>query len=124
MIRVPFIPGAEMGAYQRKYAAAIAAGQLSLALHIEALRAKTNRDRVLEVINTAERLLTGHEVAERAGISYKQALDALTFLHNERRVSREGRKFTSRWGRAVPDTGHTGLECFFQTIHTHKILAS
>lgn len=113
-----------MGAYARKYAAADAAGQLSLTFHFEALRAKTNRDRVLDVINEAERLLTGHEVAERAGISYKQALDALTFLNNERRVSREGRKFTSRWGRAVPDTGYAGLEGFFQTIYTHKIISS
>lgn len=112
-----------MGAYQRKYAAAIAAGQLSLTFHFEALRAKTNRDRVLEVINSADRLLTGHEVAERAGISYKQALDALTFLHNERRISREGRKFTSRWGRAVPDTGHRGLEGFFHALTPHKVLA-
>ncbi|CAN7305980.1 hypothetical protein LJR296_001442 [Cupriavidus necator] len=105
-----------MGAYQRRYAAAIAAGQLSLSFHFEALRAKTNRDKVLEVVNSAERLLTGQEVAQRAGISYKQALDALTFLHNERRIAREGRKFTSRWGRLVLDTGHTGLECFFHAI--------
>lgn len=106
-----------MGAYQRRYAAAIAAGQLSLSFHFEALRAKTNRDRVLEVVNSAERLLTGQEVAQRAGISYKQALDALTFLHNERRISREGRKFTSRWGRLVQDMGHAGLVGFFHAIH-------
>ena len=109
--------------YQRKYAAAIAAGQLSLTFHFEALRAKTNRDKVLEVVNTADHLLTGQEVAALAGISYKQALDALTFLHNERRVSREGRKFTSRWGRLVPETGYTGLEGFFQSIRVHKVLA-
>ncbi|MFC4340946.1 hypothetical protein [Cupriavidus numazuensis] len=106
-----------MGAFQRRYAAAIAAGQLSLQFHFEALRAKTNRDKVLEVINAADRLLTGQEVAQRAGISYKQALDALTFLNNERRISREGRKFTSRWGRLVQDRGHAGLECFFHAIH-------
>lgn len=105
-----------MGAFQRRYAAAIAAGQLSLQFFFEAQRAKTNRDKILEVVNSAERLLTGQEVAQRAGTSYKQALDALTFLHNERRISREGRKFTSRWGRLVPETGHAGLECFFQAI--------
>ncbi|SDD30456.1 hypothetical protein SAMN05216345_107360 [Cupriavidus sp. YR651] len=115
-IRVPFTGGRELGAYARKYAAADAAGQLSLTFHFEVLRAKTNRDRVLKVINEAERLLTGHEVAERAGISYKQALHALTFLNNERRVSREGRKFTSRWGRLVPITSHTALEDFLQFI--------
>lgn len=105
-----------MGAYQRRYAAAVAAGQLSLTFYFEAQRAKTNRDRVLEVLNSADRLLTGHEVAEHAGISYKQALDALTFLHNERKIARQGRKFTARWGRLVPDASHRGLEFFFRCI--------
>ena len=106
-----------MGSYQRRYAAAVAAGQLSLALHIEERRARTNRQAVLEVLEAADRLLTGQEVAGRAGISYKQALDALTFLFNERRIARDGRKFTSRWGRLGPaDVGYVGLQGFFHAI--------
>lgn len=105
-----------MRAYARRYAAAVAAGQLALVFHFEAKRATTNRARVLEVIEAASTLLTGREVAERAGLDYKPALEALTFLHNEGRVAREGRTITARWGRRLPDTGHQGLEAFFRTL--------
>ncbi|SCU73474.1 hypothetical protein CNECB9_1150018 [Cupriavidus necator] len=108
-----------MGAYARRYAAAEAAGQMSFAFGFAARREQSHRARVLEVIEHADRFLTGNEVMQRAGISYKQTLNALCFLHNEGRVARDGRKFKARWGRAQQDAGHAGLEGFFRgLLHT------
>lgn len=108
-----------MGAYARRYAAAVAAGQLGFAFHFEVERAKTHRGKVLEVLASADGLLTGQEVALRTGLSYKQALNALMVLHEERRISRAGRKFTARWGRVKANTGHDGLESFFRSLVPH-----
>lgn len=64
--------------------------------------AMTYRVAVLTVIQQADGCLTGHEVATRTGLSYRQTVDALNALHNLARIRREGRKFTARWCR-LPD---------------------
>ncbi len=109
-----------MGAYARRYAAAVAAGQLGFAFHFKEERGKTHRGKVLEVLADSDTFLTGREVAQRAGLSYKAALDALTYLYNDAKIARSGRKFTARWGcisLQMRETGHTGLEGFFRSIH-------
>lgn len=58
----------------------------------------SNRAAVLAAIDAAQDWLTGHEVALMAGLQYKQTIDALTALHNEARIARQGRKFTAKWG--------------------------
>lgn len=75
------------------------------------------RARVLEVIEQAEVPLTGQQVAERAGLSYKTAVDALNALHNYEKVSRTGRKFTARWSRRQPrpDTTAQHLDCLYRS---------
>lgn len=115
LIRVPF-SGAGMGAYARRYAALEAAGQL--AFHFE-WRAQTHRDKVLAVLAEADTFLIGQEVARRAGLPYKAALDALTYLYNDAKIARSGRKFTARWGKMSlqhADKGYRGLECFFRCV--------
>lgn len=57
----------------------------------------TLRCRVLAVIEAAESDLTGAEIAQRAGLSYRQAVDALNALYNAGKIERTGRKFTARW---------------------------
>lgn len=57
----------------------------------------TYRAAVLAVIQHAECCLTGHEVATRTGLTYRQTVDALNALHNLARIQRVGRKFTARW---------------------------
>jgi hypothetical protein len=92
---------------------------MSFAFSFGARREQSHRARVLEVIEQADGFLTGHEVMKGAGISYKQTLNALCFLHNEGRVARDGRKFKARWGKAKQNAGHAGLEGFFRGLqHT------
>lgn len=62
----------------------------------------TLRCRVLAVIEAAESALTGAEIAQRAGLSYRQAVDALNALYNAGKIERIGRKFTARWQIARP----------------------
>lgn len=57
----------------------------------------TNRQRVLGVINSAPDNLSGREVAQRAGLTHRQTLDALSDLHDQGLIVRHGRKSTSRW---------------------------
>lgn len=57
----------------------------------------TYRATVLVVIEAATEPLTGHRVAELAGLTYRQTVDALNALHNSARIARAGRKFTARW---------------------------
>lgn len=64
----------------------------------------THRLRVLTVIQSTEGWITGQQVAQLAGLNYKQTIDALNYLFNTARIARTGRKFTARWGRLVtPD---------------------
>ena len=65
--------------------------------------APTIRKRILTIISVSRKTLTGHEVAKRAGIDYKQAIDALNSLHNADKITRHGRKFTALWGKKTPD---------------------
>lgn len=65
-------------------------------------QAQTYRMRVLEVINAADVCYTGQQVAQLAGLTYRQTIDALNALNNAAKVARTGRKFTARWCR-VPD---------------------
>lgn len=62
----------------------------------------TLRCRVLAVIQDADADLTGAEIAQRAGLSYRQAVDALNALYNAGKIERIGRKFTARWQIARP----------------------
>lgn len=57
----------------------------------------TLRARVLAVIEAADAPMTGHQVADAAGITYRQAIFALNALNNAAHVGRIGRKFTARW---------------------------
>jgi len=66
-------------------------------------KTQTYRMRVLAAIESTDHLLTGHQVAQLAGLTYKQAIFALNALNNTGKVMRTGRKFTARWGR-VPKT--------------------
>ncbi len=66
--------------------------------------AATHRLRVLTVILATEGWITGHDVALLAGLTHKQAIDALNWLNNSGKVARIGRKFTAKWGRIItPD---------------------
>lgn len=64
----------------------------------------TLRTRVLNALATASRPLTGHEVAQRVGVPYKPAIDALNSLLNYERVQRVGRKFTAKWQMPKADS--------------------
>lgn len=57
------------------------------------------RDKVLAVVNDSPVKLTGMEIAKRAGLDYKQTIDALDALHNYDRILRIGKKFNTRWMR-------------------------
>lgn len=105
-----------MGVHAKRRAAWEAAGQLTLQLEV---RARTHRERILEVLAESNDFLVGQEVARRAGLAYKPALDALTYLYNDGKIARVGRKFTARWGRMAlvqRDTGYTNLEAFFRGV--------
>ena len=66
--------------------------------------ANTHRLRVLTVIQSTEGWITGLEVAQLAGLTHKQTIDALNALNNMEKIARIGRKFTAKWGRLVtPD---------------------
>lgn len=64
----------------------------------------THRLRVLTVIQSTEGWITGQQVAQLAGLTHKQAVDALNSLLNMAKIARTGRKFTARWGRIVVPT--------------------
>ena len=64
----------------------------------------TNRTAVLNVVNNSTTQLTGNEISTRAGLTYRQTIDALNALHNMAKVRRTGRKFTARWSGLKPTT--------------------
>lgn len=61
----------------------------------------TYRLLVLNVISDTRESLSGQEIADRTGLTYRQTIDALNALNNMEKVLRVGRKFTARWS-AVP----------------------
>lgn len=62
----------------------------------------TYRRIVLEVVQEAPAFLTGQQIAQITGLTYRQTIDALNALNNAAKIARTGRKFTARWGR-IPD---------------------
>ncbi|OZB38532.1 MAG: hypothetical protein B7X50_10825 [Alishewanella sp. 34-51-39] len=58
--------------------------------------------RVLAVVEASPSPLTGRDIANACGLTYKQAIDALNALYNYGRVHRQGRKLTARWSRVQP----------------------
>lgn len=63
------------------------------------------RQLVLRVVNDSPVKLTGREIAKRAGLQYKQTIDALDALHNHGKVKRVGKKFNTRWMRNEDEKG-------------------
>ena len=57
------------------------------------------RNLVLSVVAMSDGWVTARYISETTGLSYKQTIDALTYLYHTEQVSRTGRKFTARWGR-------------------------
>lgn len=66
----------------------------------------TLRCRVLAAVTEADTALTGHAIAQRAGLSYRQTVDALNALYNAGKIERHGRKFTARWQVTKPAEPH------------------
>lgn len=62
-------------------------------------QANSYRVRVLAVVESSPCWMTGKQIADASGLTYKQAIDALNALNNMERIARTGRKFTARWGR-------------------------
>jgi hypothetical protein len=58
----------------------------------------TYRSRALRVLNETTTWLSSAEVATQSGLTYRQTIDAINALYNIALVSRQGRKFTARWG--------------------------
>jgi len=65
-------------------------------------QAQTYRMRVLTVIDASSTYLSGQQIAQLTGLTYRQTIDALNALNNMAKVARTGRKFTARWGR-IPE---------------------
>lgn len=84
---------------------------------IKRQQASTYRMRVLAVIESTDQFFTGQQVAQLAGLTHKQTIDALNALNNMEKVARTGRKFTARWGRVIPldkNTAVNALEAAFR----------
>lgn len=69
---------------------------------IKRQQALTYRMRVLAVVNNTDQFFSGQQIAQLAGLTHKQTIDALNALNNMAKVARVGRKFTARWGRIPP----------------------
>lgn len=70
---------------------------------VQAARTTTTyRQRVLDTIQAAGACLTGHELATRSGLTYRQTVDALGALLDQGRIERHGRKFSARWCPLTP----------------------
>lgn len=73
----------------------------------------TFRRVVLEVVEESPAFLTGQQIAQITGLTYRQTIDALNALNNTAKIARTGRKFTARWGR-IPD--HQPSESAIQAL--------
>lgn len=60
------------------------------------------RERVLNVLDAADKPLTGAQISVEARLSYKQTIDALNALYNHGKVGRTGRKYWARWEKVKP----------------------
>lgn len=83
------------------------------------------RARVLELVNDSPVKLTGREIAKRAGLEYKQTIDALNALHNHDKVQRIGKKFNTRWMRNESEKGIDATELLsraFSRIARKRVL--
>jgi predicted Rossmann fold nucleotide-binding protein DprA/Smf involved in DNA uptake len=69
----------------------------------------TLRCRVLAVIEQSPTQLTGKEIAQATGTSYRQTIDALNALYNAGKIERIGRKATARWRRLQPQDNPLAL---------------
>ena len=58
------------------------------------------RDRVLMAMSSTPE--AGRVIAERAGVTHKQVVDALYALHLSERIVRHGSKATARWRLPTP----------------------
>lgn len=56
----------------------------------------------------ADGWVTARYISETTGLTYKQTIDALTYLFHAEKVARTGRKFTARWGR-IDLAGKAGI---------------
>lgn len=59
---------------------------------------ETYRSQSLRVITEATTWMSCAEISNRTGLTYRQTIDAINALYNIALVSRQGRKFTARWG--------------------------
>ncbi len=67
----------------------------------------TIRAAVLAVVLASTEPLPGRTIAQRAGVSHRQAADALGDLLDRELVARIGRKAHARWTRTQPTTDPT-----------------
>lgn len=72
----------------------------------------TYRLRVLTVIESYDGWLTGQQIAQATGLTYKQTVDALNALNNLEKVARTGRKFTALWGKIDTTSERAASESF------------
>ena len=71
----------------------------------ESREKKALRDRVYKILVASRVPLRGREISERAGLQYKQTIDALNALYNYGRVKRHGKKLLSKWSAATASDG-------------------
>jgi len=64
-----------------------------------AIATVTYRQRVLAFIESSDGQLTGLEIAQATGLTYRQTIDALNALNNAAKIARIGRKSKARWTR-------------------------
>lgn len=71
--------------------------------------------RVLAVVQASTAPLTGQQISDATGFTYKQTIDALNALNNAAKIARIGRKFTARWCRLpnpTPSPAHDLEQAF------------
>lgn len=79
----------------------------------------TLRERVEAVCAAASQPLTSYEIAAALQLTHKQVIDALNALLNYERVSRIGRKSSSRWTGFKPTPSPTAaLAAAFRSFAT------
>lgn len=83
------------------------------------------RELVMSVLAMADGWLKAKQVSELTGLTYKQTIDALNYLHNAEKVARTGRKFTALWGRrelhetdAATEESKILINCFLRSYMT------
>lgn len=87
---------------------------IQLPLPLWAAQAQTIREKVLSVLT--DEAVSGVVVAARAGLEYKQTIDALNILFNMERVERVGQKQSARWRKKQPAARPPGIRDPFMDI--------